>query len=530
MSGIGKPKQDMFKAFNFKLEHKIYRLLKKPIENFSHIRLASQSNFDALFEGGVRVAFVSLTPMEKAFTVLNPDAKGLKSDLLKTFLAERSNYRDGFLSSLAMNALTGFKVSDIDYIKNTAYDIYEDLLLKELESLASLNNKKSSNGKYTLKFPANFNELSSNLKDETTLNVILTIEGAHAFGRAQTLPEIQQSIRSSHQIDTHNVALANALCKNIKHLRTKFSIPIFSVGLCHHFWNGLAGHARSLASLLEAILNQEQGLNAPLLDNGRVVIDEFNNTEYDGKTVSKIVVDIKHMSPQCRKDYYAYLATKPALKNNSIFCSHTGISMSFETLDEWISYVKQNPQEKSGKKYEEGSYYLHEQSINLCREDLVHIYLSKGLLGIQLDEKRIMGPLALKELSARGKLGGNREQKYIYAKAVWANIFCAVDEIKRSKVKQTNSVWDIFAIGSDYDGLINHLDAFESAAKMHELKAAMNYFLQEPENIILYDSGAQARYEIRIEDMSLLKENFTNHELTEKIFSGNAIDFLQRNF
>ncbi|GBL35294.1 hypothetical protein EMGBS15_08890 [Filimonas sp.] len=95
---------------------------------------------------------------------------------------------------------------------------------------------------------------------------------------------------------------------------------------------------------------------------------------------------------------------------------------------------------KTGKTYEEGTYYLHEQSINLCREDLVEIYLSKGLIGIQLDEKRIMGPLAFNELKLRTEVGGSSEQKYVYAKAVWANIFVPwmrLQEVVHNTVRST---------------------------------------------------------------------------------------------
>jgi len=530
MSGIGGQKLNMFDSTTFNLEHPIYRLLKKPLEKFSHINLSTQSNFDRLYEGGVRVAFVSMTPMEKAFTVLNPDAKGFKSQLIKTFMREVSNYRNGFLSSLAMNALTGYKASDIDAVKNTAYDIYNYMLKAEFKLLSSLKNKKSPNGKYTVKFPNSYTELSTNLLDETILNVLVTVEGAHAFGSAAVLKNIQEGRKNNHRTETHNVALATPLCTNIKDIRTQFDIPIFSVGLCHHFWNGLGGHARSLASLLEMVVNQDEGLNAPLLDTGKVVIDEFNVTDYDGKKVSKIVVDIKHMSPQCRKDYYAYKKSKPSLKNNPIFCSHTGISMSFETLDEWIKYVDLNPLEKTGKKYEDGNYYLHEQSINLCREDLIEAYHSKGLIGIQLDEKRIMGPLALNELSLRSKAGGGSEQKYVYAKAIWANIFCAVDELEKGNVPDLKKAWDLFCIGSDFDGLINHLDSFESAAKMNDLKSTMSYFLQEPEDIILFFKDKNTQYTLNIQDIERLKNGFTNQELTDKIFYKNALQFLERNF
>lgn len=529
MSGISKPSLNMFDRKDFHIEHPIYKLLRKPLEKMSSIKLTTQSNFDDLFEGGVRVAFLSMTPMEKAFAVLNPDAAGLKGDLIRTFMGEASNYRNGFLSSLAMNALTGYKASDIDYVKNTAYDIYNDMLLKELRFLSSIADKKSPNKKYTVRFPKNVTELRENLKDESNLNVILTIEGAHAFGKALPLPDIQAGRKNKHDTKNGNVALAAPVCENIMHIRTSFGIPIFSVGLCHHFWNGMAGHARSLASLLEAVVNQEEGLNGPLLDTGEVVIDEFNRTDYNGRKVNKIVVDIKHMSPQCRKDYYAYLNRKPALRKNPVFCSHTGINMSFETLDEWIAYVRQNPMEKTGKKYAEGSYYLHEQSINLCREDLVAIYQSKGLLGIQLDEKRIMGPLALAELKKRSSVGGSSEQKYVYAKAIWANFFCAVDELNRAGYARAD-VWDIFAIGSDFDGLINHLDAFGSAAKMYDLKTTMAYFLQEPEDIILFFKDKSTQYTLTINDLQDLKYGLSNYDLITKIFSGNALAFLERNF
>lgn len=109
MSGIANPSLNMFDSKELNIEHPIYTLPGKPLEQMSNIKLSTQSNFDHLFEGGVRVTFASITPMEKAFTVLNPDTTGLKADLIRTFMGEASNYHNGFISSLAMNALTGTK-------------------------------------------------------------------------------------------------------------------------------------------------------------------------------------------------------------------------------------------------------------------------------------------------------------------------------------------------------------------------------------------------------------------------------------
>ncbi|HNF72163.1 MAG TPA: hypothetical protein PLP34_07115, partial [Chitinophagaceae bacterium] len=280
MSGMSHPSKNLYRRFPFTIEHPIYRLLRKPIAKFSNIRLETQSAFDQLFEGGVRVAFVSVTPMEKAFTMLNPLAKGTKNELLKSFLKEPSNYRDGFIGSKAMNALTGFKVSDIDSIKGSVYHIYQELFLPEIDFLLSEKDKKSPDGRYTVRFPKNYSELKQYLLDPSNLNILLTVEGAHCFGEASTLPVLQAGITNTHSTDTHNVAYANQMAANIRDFRTRYPVPLFSVGLCHHFWNGLAGHARSLASLLEAVLNQDEGLNGPLLDAGRMVIDELSRKEY----------------------------------------------------------------------------------------------------------------------------------------------------------------------------------------------------------------------------------------------------------
>lgn len=161
--------------------------------------------------------------------------------------------------------------------------------------------------------------------------MFLTIEGTHAFGKALPLPDIQAGRTNKHATKNANVSKAAPSCENIMNLRTGYDIPVFSVGLFHHFWNGLAGHARSLAGPLEAVVNQQEALNGPLLDAGEVVIDELNKVDYNGKKVKKIVVDIKHMSPQCRKDYHAYRRNKASLRKNRVFCSHTGINMCFET-------------------------------------------------------------------------------------------------------------------------------------------------------------------------------------------------------
>lgn len=91
-------------------------------------------------------------------------------------------------------------------------------------------------------------------------------------------------------------------------------------------------------------------------------------------------------------------------------------------------------------------------------------------------------------------------------------------------------VWDIFAIGSDFDKLINHLDSFESSAKMHDLKTTMHHLLQETEEIILFFKGNKHTIHTDISGYSGPKYGLTDYQIVSKIFSGNAMGFLERNF
>ena len=77
----------------------------------------------------------------------------------------------------------------------------------------------------------------------------------------------------------------------------------FYISLNHHFWNGLAGHAKSLMKLIGTIVSQEEGINEGLKGMGEEVI-KLLLKKTNGP---RILIDIKHMSPKCRKDFYAFI-------------------------------------------------------------------------------------------------------------------------------------------------------------------------------------------------------------------------------
>jgi microsomal dipeptidase-like Zn-dependent dipeptidase len=159
-------------------------------------------------------------------------------------------------------------------------------------------------------------------------------------------------------------------------------------------------------------------------------------------------------------------------------------------------------------------HFLFESSINLSAEDVEKIVDSKGLIGIQLDEKRIAGKETLKRLT---KKYANR-MWLLEVKIIWANILQAIRFANRREA------WDVISIGSDYDGIINHLEQYPTSADMQTLRKDMRDFLNKPDDIVEMD------FVMRKEEIVRLMFGMTADEICEKVFCSNAMAFLKRNF
>jgi hypothetical protein len=519
---------------DFNINSDLLNLLSSFISRASQVLLRYQSNFDDLYLGGTRVAFVSLTPAEKGFLLLNQKDLGALENL-RGLLCRSGPSNEKLLSPNLVNALTGFSVGEIKTLQSVLNNYYSECFVPEFRYLTHStikNAPRTINGvTYKVRFPRNYSELETFLQDDRNLSVIINIEGAHVFDKMPMRNDLAAAHTSppNIDIDINNPQQTTTIANNIKDFVDKHAAtaPIFSVGLLHHFWNGLGGHARSLQKLVGTLVNQEEGLNLGLTRTGKETLVEITRANR-----LNAVVDIKHMSPQCRKDFYAFRKSNATIARKPIMCSHTGINMSFSSLDEWINYVRINSKEIGGRRFDDGLYYLHENSINLCRTDLLEIFNSKGLIGLQLDSKRIMGPLAVRELERRTHPGESRdESNYVYAKIICANFFAAIDELRLGGVPSSRlqEAWDIFSIGSDFDGIINHLKNCPSARSLGALKAQVDAYLQMPEDIKLYDSPTHEAVLTVAEQLAMMG-NYTSTELANKIFGGNALEFLSRTF
>ncbi len=511
MSGRSNPLHTPFETYDNDIQAWVLNRLRKQIESLSNVRLGTQSNFDNLHKGNVRVIIASLTPLEKAFLVANRQPDNFLNDNLKALVNETQTPWEDTIKSKVVNALTGFDTDDIDFAKKAMRNYFHDGLVPEYNYITSFDLLQNEAKEYRIKFVKNFQAIQDILDtDETTICIILAIEGAHVLSsQVPNLAILKRDQGSSHRKDAADFTTLIEYVNNIATMKKWDFVPFF-ISLNHHFWNGLGGHAKSLMKLIGTIVSQAEGLNEGLKELGKEVIKLLLQTTNG----PRILIDVKHMSPQCRKDFYAFIEIEYWNKGDKfpLVCSHTGIVSKCKKLDELIK-------QDDDAELHDATNYLHENSINLCAEDVLKIAETNGIIGIQLDEKRVAGNNII-EVIKKDKNASTATLRKQYVKVLMANLLEIV------KVTGSKKGWDILSIGSDYDGLINHLDFYPTSAEMPDLRKDLLDFLNSPEEI----SQDGFKYSLSLDEVKSLQFDLTPDEIISKIFSDNALNFLKVNF
>lgn len=424
----------------------------------------SQSNFYKLMEGKVKVAFVSLYPLERGFFEIRNVPKFLTSQKAQ-------------VEMIAITSGIGPKRAERFFEKT---DYYKELN----EEYKYIKNHEGASpcGKYTYKVVNNFAELQESLKKENELALVITTEGCHSLFDEDML---------SGKLDKNE--LKNRVTKHIEEIKQWENPPLF-INPMHHFYNQLGGHARSFkVSVGATLLNQRKGLEAGLEGLGIKVLKELLSPR-NGK---RIHIDTKHMSLKARKEYYNWIRSYNYLSKHDqipVICSHGGVN-GFKTMSG--SLKTPDSDAKNNK-----SYFFN-WGINLSDEELGIIHETKGLMGLIIDKGKLGGGVFLKKAEKERDM---KKLKEMYMKLIWDNLFHAVKAIG------SKSAWDIFSLGTDFDGAINHVYFYDDATKLPTLYGD------------LYEYLDRTKYEKN------LWHGYRPDELLNKLFSQNATDFLERNF
>lgn len=387
----------------------------------------SQSNFTSLVKGGVGIVVVSLYPLEKWF-VRNKMSNELLLDLAANFALGIGDKRIDYIQGIT------------DYFKDVEdqYDFYKQLDGK----IVNL-----PEGKFRYKMVSNYSEIEA-IKNHNasgskvhTICVIVSIEGLHVLNTGLKRPYSEAEVMG-----------------NLEKIRNWEFRPFF-VTIAHHFWNQLCGHAESLSGIILKFADQSEGLNSGFTSTGRIVLERL----LDNTDQKRILPDIKHMSVQARKEYYQLLDSgNPKYTDIPVIASHAACNglKSFDHL------VTTNPSTAAK---------LNPVAINLFDEELIRIARSKGIIGLQLDERRIVN----KETLKKTKKSLKRHKIMHYRSALMWNQIQHIAEVLDA---EGLFAWDCMVIGSDFDGIIDSLNGFWTTEELPYLadfleRHAYNYML-----------------------------------------------------
>lgn len=418
-----------------------------------------QADFSTLAKGGAHIVFASLCGLEKGF-LMTKMGTGLPGDVLN-------------------NLVVGLGKKRIDHIQEMT-EYFPDLEM-EYEFYRQLDGKtfRIGDSAYRYKIVSGFDEIDDEPGAKVhTIYVILTIEGTNVFNSGLKM--------MGRTVDPNEVLANVEKVKNWDH-------RLFFAGMTHHFDNEMVGHAPSLHGIVSKICDQREGMNKGFNDLGWKVLRKL----LDNSNGRRVLIDLKHLSVQARKEYYRFLEEEHPGEVIPLIVSHGAVN-GLRSFDRRVE----------DDLFNKGKFQLDE--INFFDEELVRIADSDGLFGIQFDERRLGSKMEVKK---SGGAMDRRRMLFKKSKLVWNQIQHIAEVLDR----HGKFAWGIQCIGSDYDGMVNSLNGFWTA---EEMPLFDSYLEKHAYNFIASDQS----------DNLKSYNKLTAGDIVERFMYGNAYEFLKKNF
>ena len=292
------------------------------------------------------------------------------------------------------------------------------------------------------------------------IQIIVAAEGGHNFYDSDQLP-----------------GQTSGIIENLLNHKQPSAPRLLYVTLTHLQQSAFCTHAYGMKLIKNpAFYPTGNGLN-PLGET-------FIKAALSNQNGKPIWIDVKHMSLKSRLEFYEL--RKNDFPSAPIVATHMGVT--------GVSYLKKpikKIQSNWATKCVEAFYfrvpgdldtYFNPWSINLYDEDIREIVQSGGLIGLSLDQRILGFGNVSKELFSAEEFDPN-EFEYVSkpkyhrlpgdhhntAKKFrdWQIRFICNNWLHIIKIGQQevgNDAWDHVCIGSDFDGLIDPIDDFKSAA------------------------------------------------------------------
>ncbi|NQU53152.1 MAG: hypothetical protein HQ522_11510 [Bacteroidetes bacterium] len=500
---------------------------KKPEEEGKRAAAYSQCDLAKIVNGNLQLAFLSLYPLERGWVTGRRDAtQEVAKNLKKIFGENRFNESISVFMNKVLRIIGNDKKGElairdilqaifmkiplrrINYVQSNKYDYFKELL-EEKKFLDKRNNKETSTELFIPFYKKLFVNkkkilaregdnlsatgefvLTINGKDvENVINskknaFVLTIEGANVFNTHEEFESIQNKI------------------KVVK----KWTEPIFFITFTHHFNNFLAGHAHSIPDAGNLLLDQSEGLNSGFTPKGLKVLRYLLAINEEGlykpdEFGRRILIDVKHLNAKSRNEYYRNFVL-PSLKSDNpipVIASHVAYTGKI-VLQQLIDRMED---EEDGDFTERNGHKFNNWNINLCDEDVINIYKSKGLIGINLDQ-RVLG-VSKEDIT----------KEDTHANYVWQNIkgmMLAVINSNDPDLTVKNEITQTFCLGTDFDGFIDPLNKYPTVMNFEQLGLDLIEVIENDP------------------DKSKLLFDLDVETFVKKICFDNAYDFVVKNF
>ncbi|MDB4293555.1 membrane dipeptidase [Maribacter sp.] len=420
----------------------------KKLNNLLTLTKFTQSDLTSVHGGKGRVLVVSLYPMEKQMIHDTGDVK--------------------LIGRLLRNLATGIGVARIRHLQRMT-DYFEDLQ-HEYEFYEELDNKSITvhGKKIRYKMVQNYQQIEQWQDDGIpTIFVIISIEGCHVFNCGLKLA-------GKPKADTAEVL------KNIK-IAKNWTFRPFFVGLAHHFDNELCGYEKSMTGLADALIKQKADPKQGISTLGKKVITAL----LDDANQDRVLIDVKHMNVKSRYEYYEIVKSEYA-SSIPFIVSHGAVNGRNNPIDNNV--LDDN---------------FNDATINFYDDEIFRIARSKGIFGIQLDERRIANKKVMGLLAGRNKS----------AKLIWEQI----EHMAKYLDLLNLDAWNIQCLGTDFDGIIDPLPGFWAAKDLDKLP---KFLEKHAAKFLKSERGAKLKG----------KNKLSAKTIVAKFMFGNAQAFLKTNF
>ena len=491
----------------------------------------SQCDMVRVKNGNLKLAIVSLYPMEKGW-VKGPAnmVKGRLFDFKKIFgnnlfndifsggvdlavkpllfLLGRSKKEDPALRDLLQSVFMKLPFKKINFYQSDEYDYFRELK-EEREYLLKKNKVETRSeiyippkkwyikkSKIRKKCPAELDATGTYVLAENGDHVKEIInDGKIAF---------VLSIEGANALNTH--LPPEKVIKNIEEVK-KWKEPLFFITFTHHFYNYLAGHAHSIPDIGKALIDQQEGMTGGFNNAGwkiiRYLLSLDTNNNYKPEEFNRrILIDVKHMNVISRMEFYNEIVN-PCFRKGDIIpliASH----VAFSGREKLTDLVANMNQEVDGFSADRFGHTFNAWNINLCDEDVITIFKTGGLIGINLDQ-RILG-IPKKD----------KKNKEIHIQYIWQNMKAmmkAVIESDETGLPPKKEVVNLLCLGTDFDGYIDPADKYSTTLEFQDLRD---------------DLVKTINKDPKKDDF--LFNTYTTEDLVEKICFSNAYDFVVKNF